>query len=116
MLKFDSKIISVVRQLDSITEEIIETLSAEDVQLDRVDGLYNSRTVHISTIKEFLENENNKAVLEDNKADWNDMMENLRSKDERALGLLQSKVKTMEEELRTKEKQKNVLIYKENLK
>ena len=42
------------------------------------------------------------------------MMEPLRVKDENALRLLKSKVNSMEEELKQREKQKNVLLYKES--
>lgn len=115
MLEYDIKIISAVEQLNTITDKIIETLLSEDIQLDYVDELYNSREEHIGAIKEFLADENSKVVIENSKENWNNLMDNLRSKDEKALGLLKNKVKYLEDELKTKEKQKNILLYRENL-
>lgn len=114
MSVFDSNIKDLVSELDSITNRIIDTLSEPEGELGEVDNLYNARTPYIEKIDIFIADENNKKMILENEKEWKSMMEPLRVKDENALSLLKSKVKHMEEELKIREKQKNVLLYKEN--
>lgn len=114
MSTFDSNILSIVNQLDSITDEIISTLSNRDNLLEKVDSLYNSRSEYIDNIEKFMANSNNQNLIEKNRSEWNNMINPLKAKDERAFGLLKNRIKAMEEELKSREKQKNVLLYKEN--
>lgn len=111
---FDSNIIGAVSKLDSITDEIIASLTSETNQLDSIDSLYNSRSEFISNIEDFIANEKNKTLIKENISEWNIMMNPLRLKDEKAYDLLKKRIKGMELELKKREKQKNVLIYKEN--
>lgn len=114
MSVFDNNIRKVVSELDSITNQIIDTLSQTEGQLDDVDGMYSSRATYLEKIDTYIADESNKKLILDNEKEWKSMMEPLRVKDENALSLLKSKVKHMEEELKNREKQKNVLLYKEN--
>ena len=114
MSVFDSNIKQVVSELDSITNKIIDTLSNPEGQLDSVDGLYSSRTTYFEKIDSYIADESNKKLILENEKEWKSIMEPLRVKDENALSLLKSKVKHMEDELKNREKQKNVLLYKEN--
>lgn len=114
MSVFDNNIKKVVSELDSITNQIIDTLSQAEGKLDDVDDLYNSRKTYLEKIDSYVADESNKKLIIDNEKEWNSMMEPLRVKDENALSLLKSKVKHMEDELKNREKQKNILLYKEN--
>lgn len=114
MSVFDSNIKDLVGELNSITNRIIDTLSEPDGELGEVDNLYNARKPFIEKIDIFIGEENNKKLILENEKEWKSMMEPLRVKDENALSLLKSKVKHMEEELKIREKQKNLLLYKEN--
>ena len=114
MSVFDNNIKQVVIELDSITNKIIDTLSNPEAKLESVDGLYSSRESFIKKIDSYIADESNKKLILENEKEWKSMMEPLRVKDENALSLLKSKVKHMEDELKNREKQKNVLLYKEN--
>ncbi|MCB0703206.1 MAG: hypothetical protein KDC55_10920 [Ignavibacteriae bacterium] len=104
----------IVKELDSLTNRIIDNLSDSKEGLEDLDELYNKRTVFIKQIDEFIDNDKNKQLILKYESDWKSMMEPLRVKDENALRLLKSKVNSMEEELKQREKQKNVLLYKES--
>jgi len=111
---FDNNIKPIVNELNSITNSIIDNLSDSDEGLDNLDSLYQQRTSLIKQIDNFISDDKNKQTIRDNESEWKSMMEPLRVKDENALRLLKSKVNSMEEELKQREKQKNVLLYKES--
>lgn|GEM_PF-1405399 len=114
MFVFDNNIKPIVNELNSITNSIIDNLSDSDEGLDNLDSLYQQRTSLIKQIDNFISDDKNKQTIRDNESEWKSMMEPLRVKDENALRLLKSKVNSMEEELKQREKQKNVLLYKES--
>lgn len=114
MSVFDNNIKPLVNELNSITNTIIDNLSDSNEGLDSLDGLYQKRTTYIKQIDTFISDEKNKQTIRDNESEWKSIMEPLRVKDENALRLLKSKVNSMEEELKQREKQKNILLYKES--
>lgn len=114
MSVFDNNIKPLVNELNSITNSIIDNLSDSNEGLDNLDGLYQQRTSYIKQIDDFISDDKNKQTIRNNESEWKSIMEPLRVKDENALRLLKSKVNSMEEELKQREKQKNVLLYKES--
>ncbi|PKL78251.1 MAG: hypothetical protein CVV25_12225 [Ignavibacteriae bacterium HGW-Ignavibacteriae-4] len=114
MSVFDNNIKPLVNELNSITNNIIDNLSDSNEGLENLDSLYQQRTSFIKQIDTFISDDKNKQTIRDNESEWKSMMEPLRVKDENALRLLKSKVNSMEEELKQREKQKNVLLYKES--
>ncbi len=114
MSVFDKNIKPIVNELNSLTNSIIDNLSDSNEGLDDLDALYQQRTVYIKQIDTYISEDKNKQIIRDHESEWKSMMEPLRVKDENALRLLKSKVNSMEEELKQREKQKNVLLYKES--
>lgn len=114
MSVFNNNIKPLVIELDSITNSIIDNLSDSNEGLDNLDALYQKRTSYIGQIDAYIAEEKNKQTIRENESEWKSMMEPLRVKDENALRLLKSKVNSMEEELKQREKQKNILLYKES--
>lgn len=114
MSVFDKNIKPIVNELNSLTNRIIDNLSDSDEGLDNLDELYKKRTTFIEQIDAYIGEEKNKQLILEHQSEWKSMMEPLRVKDENALRLLKSKVNSMEEELKQREKQKNVLLYKES--
>ena len=106
MSVFDAEIIEATKKLDEITDEILINLSQSDISLIKIDNLYNSRKPYFTKIDEFLSNDENKAIVKENKSDWQKIIDPIKEKDEKAIGMLKSKVKEMEEELKNKHKQK----------
>jgi superoxide dismutase len=114
MSVFDKNIKPLVNELNSLTNSIIDNLSDSNEGLDNLDNLYQQRTSFIKQIDAYVSDEKNKQTIRDHESEWKSMMEPLRVKDENALRLLKSKVNSMEVELKQREKQKNVLLYKES--
>jgi hypothetical protein len=111
---FDKKVMKLIRDIDSTTDEILEKLNNDDSSVDQIGELYKVRKKMIANMDDYIAIEENRQLLAQNDKEWISLMEPIKQKDEKALELLEKRVKEMEKELKSKESQKQVLKYEEN--
>ena len=111
---FDKKVMKLIRDIDSTTDEILEKLNNDDSSVDQIGELYKVRKKMIANMDDYIAIEENRQLLAQHDKEWISLMEPIKQKDEKALELLEKRVKEMEKELKSKESQKQVLKYEEN--
>lgn len=111
---FNNKVIKLINDIDSTTDRILEELKNDDSSVDQIGELYKERKKMIANMDDYIAIEENRQLLAQNDKEWISLMKPIKQKDEKALKLLEKRVKEMEKELKSKESQKQVLKYEEN--
>ena len=108
---FKKEILQKLKELEGLTSEIYSIVvksSEDDNQL--LAELYDKRSTILAEVEQYVLEED-KELIEKNQNEWMNLMVPILELDKKSLEVLKNKVSGLEDEIKTKNRQKSVLAY-----